>query len=234
MTKVGAPTPGVIKKTAPRGFSVWERGVCPLRPIQPLIFFRGGESRICGRRGRKGRRHRGAEERTSGGICAGGRWEAQSPRCPESAQIDAQRRLFEGCAGAWRGRHCQRHPELSLIGIRDDGQGEPPWCRPATPPPCRPPRKPRLALVPDVLNRRTSQGDRGYESFPLQRVVYCEPDFRGRIRSGESVSWQRRWRERIRSWRRCRVLPALGARLPYFAAPFSLFASAASKYSSAA
>src|SRR4029077_17787624 len=36
--------------------------------------------------------------------------------CPESAQLDDARRLFEGCAGAWRGRYCQRNPELSLIG----------------------------------------------------------------------------------------------------------------------
>src|SRR5437667_10206971 len=52
----------------------------------------------------------------------------------------------------------QRNPELSLIGIRDDGQAEPPWCRAATPPPCRPARKPRSALVPAVLNRRPSHG----------------------------------------------------------------------------
>src|SRR5438876_7744058 len=90
---------------------------------------------------------------TPGESCAGGRWGAQSPRCPESAQLDDPRRLFEGCAGAWRGRHCQRNPELSLIGIRDDGQAEPPWCRAATSPPCRPARKPRPALVPAVLNR---------------------------------------------------------------------------------
>ena len=98
----------------------------------------------------------GAEERTPGENCAGG-WGAQSPRCPESAQLDDARRLFEGCAGAWRGRYCQRNPELSLIGIRDDGQAEPPWCCAATPPPCRPARKPRSALVPAVLTRSMHQ-----------------------------------------------------------------------------
>src|SRR5216683_5027424 len=107
---------------------------------------------------RKSRHHRGAEERTPGANCAGGRWRAQSPSHPESAQLDDPRRLFEGCAGAWRGRHCQRNPELSLIGVRDDGQAEPPRCRAATPPPCRPARKPRSALVPAVLNHRPSHG----------------------------------------------------------------------------
>src|SRR5438128_8815256 len=106
---------------------------------------------------------------TPGESCAGGRWGAQSPRCPESAQLDDPRRLFEGCAGAWRGRHCQRNPELSLIGIRDDGQAEPSWCRAAMPPPCRPALKPRSALVPAVLNRRPSHGG------PRVRIALAPP-----------------------------------------------------------
>ena len=110
-------------------------------------------TRFSGKADTTGGRRRGRPVRTAPAA----RWGAQSPRRPESAQRDAPRRLFEGCAGAWRGRHCQRNPELSLIGIRDDGQAEPPWCRVATPPPCRPARKPRSALVPAVLTRSMHQ-----------------------------------------------------------------------------
>ena len=105
--------------------------------------------RFGGKADTTGGRRRGRPARTA--PPAGGE---RSRRRPESAQLDDPRRLFEGCAGAWRGRHRQRNPELSLIGIRDDGQAEPPWCRAATPSPCRPARKPRSALVPAVLNRR--------------------------------------------------------------------------------
>jgi hypothetical protein len=146
---------------------------------------------------RKSRHHRGAEERTSGGSCAGGRREAQSPRRPESAQLDAQRRLFEGCAGAWRRRHCQRNPELPLIGIRDDGQAEPPRRRAATPPPCRPGRKPRSALAPTVLNRRPSHGGPRVRIRLPPAGSQCEPktrycDGRARLSLAASPAARRR------------------------------------------
>src|ERR1700720_4485864 len=59
----------------------------------------------------------GGKADTTGGRRRGG--SARTAPSAESAQLDSQRRLFAGCAGAWRGRHCGRNPGLSLIGIRD-------------------------------------------------------------------------------------------------------------------
>jgi hypothetical protein len=99
------------------------------------------------------------------------------PEAPRKLQLDAQRRLFEGSAGAWRRRHSQRNPELSLIGIRDDGQAEPPWCRAAAPPSCRPARQPRSALVPAVPNRPPiTRGTEGSNPYLSSVKSYCEPD----------------------------------------------------------
>ena len=69
--------------------------------------------RVLTRFGGKANTTGGAEERTPGENGAGDRWGAQSPRRPESAQLHDPRRLLEGCAGGWRGRYCQRNPELS-------------------------------------------------------------------------------------------------------------------------
>ena len=109
-------------------------------------------TRFSGKADTTGGRRRGRPARTAP---AGGERRARGvQKAPSLTMRDA---LFEGCAGAWRGRYCQRNPELSLIGIRDDGQAEPPWCCAATPPPCRPARKPRSALVPAVLTRSMHQ-----------------------------------------------------------------------------
>src|ERR1700730_4048907 len=63
-----------------------------------------------------------------------------------------------------------------LIGIRDDGQAEPPRRHAAPPPPCRPARKPRSALAPTVLNRRPSHGGPRVR-IRLPPAERCKPDF---------------------------------------------------------
>jgi hypothetical protein len=63
-------------------------------------------------------------------------------------------------------RHRQRGSQLSLTAIRHDGPAEPSRYGAATPPPCRPARKPRSALVPAAVgvgqSSRDSPPTRGY------------------------------------------------------------------------
>jgi len=113
---------------------------------------------------------------------APGRWGAQSPSRRETSQLDAQRRLFEGCKAHGEGANAEQSSDLSFIGIRDDGPAQPPLCRATPPPPCRPPRKPRSLPVPVVPDRRPSHGgtDSSNPSLGISKTRGNPPFLAGR------------------------------------------------------
>src|SRR6266446_9859814 len=62
------------------------------------------------------------------------------------------------------------------------------WCRAATPPPCRPARKPRSALVPAVLTRRPSHGGPRVRILPSPPASPVRTVEGSRLRRGSNFS----------------------------------------------